>query len=340
MIPSTTSIPMDLSRTGTTLDGDTLYVGGSGPNNYTTIQSAIDDASNGDTVFVYDDSSPYIENISVDRSINLIGEDKNTTIIDGYRNNDVVSINANYVNIIGFTIKNSTIVEIPVMNGAGIKIYSNNNKIHGNILVDNQNGIYATRSSFNDISSNDIINNSFSGIWFDWYCYNNSISENYLKLNEGSGIFFHYSNNNFIFNNSILSNKWSGIRLNYACNNILSVNIISMNDEYGGIFIGSSSDNILSKNSISQHKKTGIQLRESNNNIITKNNFLNNKIHAMLKWGNHNFWDENYWNQPRLLPKPIIGYLTISDIFIPWPFWINFDWHPAQEPYDIDIIKN
>jgi len=31
----------------------TLYVGGSGPGNYTKIQDAIDDASYGDTVFVY-----------------------------------------------------------------------------------------------------------------------------------------------------------------------------------------------------------------------------------------------------------------------------------------------
>jgi len=34
-------------------NGNTLYVGGSGPNNYTKIQDAIDNASNGDTVFVY-----------------------------------------------------------------------------------------------------------------------------------------------------------------------------------------------------------------------------------------------------------------------------------------------
>ena len=39
--------------------GNTLYVGGSGPKNYSTIQEAINDASDGDTVFVYDDSSPY-----------------------------------------------------------------------------------------------------------------------------------------------------------------------------------------------------------------------------------------------------------------------------------------
>ena len=54
-------------------DGRTLYVGGSGPNNYTKIQDAIDNASNGDTIFVYDDSSPYYENIVIDKSVTLIG---------------------------------------------------------------------------------------------------------------------------------------------------------------------------------------------------------------------------------------------------------------------------
>jgi len=60
-----------------------LYVGGSGPGNYTTIQSAINAASPGDTVFVYDDSSPYLETLVIPTSLSLIGENKQTTIIDG-----------------------------------------------------------------------------------------------------------------------------------------------------------------------------------------------------------------------------------------------------------------
>ena len=55
-------------------DGNTLYVGGSGPGNYSRIQYAINNASDGDTVFVFDDSSPYFENLIIDVSINLIGE--------------------------------------------------------------------------------------------------------------------------------------------------------------------------------------------------------------------------------------------------------------------------
>ena len=66
--------------------GNTLYVGGSGPNNYTKIQDAVDNASDGDTVYVF--NGTYYENVFIGRSINLIGENKDTTIIDGGGNSE------------------------------------------------------------------------------------------------------------------------------------------------------------------------------------------------------------------------------------------------------------
>jgi hypothetical protein len=48
-ITNTREQPSPLTR------GKTLYVGGSGEGNYTKIQDAIDNASKGDTVFVYDE---------------------------------------------------------------------------------------------------------------------------------------------------------------------------------------------------------------------------------------------------------------------------------------------
>jgi len=62
---------------------NTLYVGGRGPGNYTRIQDAINNASNGDKVFVYDESSPYYEKVKINKAIQLVGENQQTTVIDG-----------------------------------------------------------------------------------------------------------------------------------------------------------------------------------------------------------------------------------------------------------------
>jgi hypothetical protein len=87
--------------------GTIFYVGGSGPDNYTRIQEAIENASNGDTVFVYDDSSPYYENLVIDKSIYLIGENQDCTIINGSKLNsllDTIEIKANNVYISGLSV--------------------------------------------------------------------------------------------------------------------------------------------------------------------------------------------------------------------------------------------
>ncbi|MBU0496441.1 MAG: hypothetical protein KKG04_00615, partial [Candidatus Thermoplasmatota archaeon] len=70
-------------------DGITLYVGGSGPGNYTKIQDAIAAAHAGDTVYVYHGTyNDHVNNygVYIDKSINLLGENKYTTIINATGN--------------------------------------------------------------------------------------------------------------------------------------------------------------------------------------------------------------------------------------------------------------
>jgi len=68
-------------------------------------------------------------------------------------------------------------------------------------------------------------------------------------------------------------------------------------------------------------------------NKIYSNNFINNGRSATFRLLSFfNKWDGNYWGEPRTLPYPIIGCLGL---FI--PSWVNFDWHPASEPYDIGV---
>ena len=103
--------------------GNILYVGGSGPGNYTTIQSAIDEASNGDTIFVY--SGYYEESVKINKSVELFGEDKNNTIISSNDRKFVVDVDeADNFKIHGFKIMSSR-------NGISI-FWSDNSHIYDN----------------------------------------------------------------------------------------------------------------------------------------------------------------------------------------------------------------
>jgi len=157
LIPSVVSV--SVNKTSQSKNGNILYVGGSGPGNYTSIQDAINDASPGDTVFVYKDSSPYKENVRIKKMINLIGEDRDTTIIEG----EGIKISSDdSVVVSGFTIINANI-----HNDNGIETHFNNNLIHNNKIMYWDTGIFILADSNNSITNNIILHNKYDGIFFD-----------------------------------------------------------------------------------------------------------------------------------------------------------------------------
>jgi len=215
IIPITTSEVFIIKSTG-----NTLYVGGSEPGNYTNIQEAIDNSSNGDTIFIYNNT--YYENLVINKSINLKGENKYNTIIDGSSNGDVIYISEDWVNISGFTIQNSG----NNWNDAAIEI----------------------TTSYNNITDNIITPNNYNGIWLHDSANNNNITYNNIQNNH-NGIVLEYSNNNIISSNNILSNNYDGIWLTFSNNNIIHRNNISSN-QHIGIYIWSSNNNKIYHNNL------------------------------------------------------------------------------------------
>jgi len=327
-------------------DGNTLYVGGNGSGNYTKIQDAINDSSNGDTVFVYDDSSPYYENVVVDKSINLIGEDRDTTVIDGNMSGDVVYIFADWVNISGLTIRNGGLD----WGDSGIDISSNSNTISDNII--SYNGQYYANSgililgsiSNNSITGNNISNNYF-GICLSKESSSNIVTGNSILYNT-YGVAIWYSNYNNITGNNI-SNNGYGIQLDDSSNNIITDNKINSNNKEG-ILLDNSNNNNITGNNIQNNHIWGMIMSYSVNNIIEKNNFIGHIRHVNIGFSNRNTWNENYWDNwigikiklPifQKFPKIIFGFWLYPIPFPPIPvFSFAFDRNPAQEPYNIVV---
>ena len=256
-------------------DPDLIYV----PTDYPTIQEAISHANPGDTISVHKGS--YYENVVVNKSVSLVAEDRDSTIIDGGANGSVISVTTNNVNINGFTIQNSGSIDLD----SGIYITSSGNNIIHNTIANNKNGIYLYYSNGNVISENNASSNSWYGIYLH-YSNDNIISENNASLNYNDGINLYCSNNNTIGNNTAYSNN-NGVYLYYSSTNMIADNNASNNDS--GIWIRQlSSNNVIADNDLSNNEY-GIYLYYSSNNVIVNNNaYSNNEYGIYLYYSSNN----------------------------------------------------
>jgi parallel beta-helix repeat protein len=215
-----------------------------GKGSYPSIQSAIDKASEGDTVLVYE--GIYHESLLINKSINLIGESNNSVIIEFNENNTdqkyVIKINADNCTISGFKIAcASNSLDI-----IGIDIYSSNNNISNNNIQNSKYGIYIYQHSKNNIISYNLISNNNYGVYAS-FSSNNKIFSNNISSNTGYGIYLHSaSDNNTIFDNMISDNNY-GVRIKGSHINKISGNLF-VNNQAGMWFCCGARDNIASYN--------------------------------------------------------------------------------------------
>jgi parallel beta-helix repeat protein len=195
-----------------------------GSGNFTSISEAIynESVSNGDTIFVR--SATYFENIVINKSISLIGEDPNKTVIKGNGTYSVIFVNSNNVTIANFTVTGSG------MRPPDSAIYVNSSSevvIKYNKIIDNNNGISFYSSVNNLILGNVIANNSFPGI-FAVSTRDSFISSNFISGNM-KGIAFYISTKNHIVNNTVNNSKEEGIYLDSSSSSIIYHNNFHQN---------------------------------------------------------------------------------------------------------------
>ena len=236
------------------------------PDDYSTIQGAINAADTGDTTYVR--KGTYHEHVVVNKTVSLIGENKSNTIVDGNGTGNVITITANNVNFSGFTVQNSG----PNPN-AGIYVDgSSGNNISNNIMTNNYGGIFLHMSSNNTVA-------------------NNTVSESAIGIQIGNSDF------NTIQNNTVISNTWGGIDVWYSRYNKISYNRVSYTSEYHGILLSERAEyNIVSNNEATLNYMMGIALAgESDYNIVFNNTASYNGLDGIrVNSGSYNLIYENH----------------------------------------------
>ena len=245
------------------------------PDNYPSIQDAINNANAGDTIYIK--TGTYVENPVVNKSVSLIGENRDRTIIDVTAG---LKVERDNVTVTGLTIYDGW---------QGITISANNSKISGNKITNSQYGIVLLSSQNSTITENIFQSIGLSAAIQLSYSNNNLIKNNYIELcTEGIQLRAGSSNNMVIEN--IITN----------CQDVA----IRLLAEYSPPRWYNPDGNTIMRNNIS-NSGCGTSVYGSSNNIISNNDYVNNTIQFSanedyyLTWGGShstNTIDRNYWS--------------------------------------------
>ncbi len=301
------AILLTLSTGNDTAQGKTITVDDDGGADYEVIQDAIYGAQAGDEIRVYD--GVYYDTLWVDRSLSFVGNGSETTVIDGTGGDrsHVVQINANWVNVTGFTITGSE-------NADGINSYNydhitlTNNNISGNgqygvfmelgnqyTIEDNNishnnrrqggagwGGMKLSRSWYGEVHNNTFLNNYHEALRLS-SSHNFNVTNNIITGTTGLyGIYLDPVSDSLFQNNTITDNNASGIWAMNSWDNHYLGNTISRNQEaiYGdtyGFFIQHSRGNLIMGNAISNSQAgDGLHLISSSELQVSQNTITHN----------------------------------------------------------------
>jgi parallel beta-helix repeat protein len=276
------AVEASFTKTPLSLDysGETLYVGGSGPGNYSSIQAAIDDANDGDTIFVFDDASPYKEGLEVNKSLQLIGENTATTIIDAkdvfIDDGIIVDIRSDYVMFRCFTLRNSF---------KGIELYN-----AGHATIADINCYNIEHPLYLHISSDNIIENNY-------------LEEGKNVVFDFTGIYLYKSNNNSVANNKVVVQKWdkfdAGIQAGSSYNNsfvnnqFFNCNFLAWEEAFAENYFEGNTNNgipivcLQDKSDLVIDTATQVALIDCSNILVRNIRFANNHVNVIVYNSQH-----------------------------------------------------
>ena len=268
------------------------------PDNYDTIQKAIDAAFEGDTVFVT--SGTYYENVWINKEdLTLLGEDQGNTIIDGQGSADVVLVTVDGIKISGLTLKKSKsslyYAGIFVTGAKGITI----NEV---TTLDNFHGIFLYNTADATLRNNNMTRNTYNfGVYGDGLGdFNHDIDTSntvdgkplYYWVNEhdkhvpsDAGYVAVVNSTNIVVKDLNLTKNFEGVL--FACSINSFIENVNASDDYFGIYITYSHNNTV-HGSTATNDQVGIYLYESERNNVNENVLMSNEKGVDLYYSKDN----------------------------------------------------
>jgi len=282
------------------------------PDHFTTIQEAINNAKEGQKIFVR--SGIYFEYLTIDKPVFVYGESRENTVIIGNGSRILLRIYSDNVNISSFWLRNAS-TAIYLKRG-------NNCRIFQNKITDIKIGVYAGRSSgtaiYLDKTDSTIIEENFVTDIYYTHVFldganNNKISDNTFIANTrwSQALLLRNSHNNIIEWNKVYGTSRineGGIGIMYSSENIIQFNDIKQNDWCCGISLRASNGTIIKGNNITDHKILfGLYLKRTENTTIYCNNFEDNIKDVAVDEAKNTTWVfnglGNYWDRYEGLDK-------------------------------------
>jgi parallel beta-helix repeat protein len=286
------------------VSGETWYVDDDGRANFMKIQDAIDNATAGDSIIVRDGT--YIENVDVyvdNVTISSVNGSDFTIVQAANSSDHVFEVSADYVNISGFTVNDSTEYR---RGGIYLGRDVDHCTISHNNVTGNSAGIYLSLSRENNVSNNIVSNNIEGGIHLS-NSYSNAFINNTF-MNDGFIVLGSHQNtminnrvngkplvyledasdymveeagqvilvncNNITVKNVNISHTCVGVQLSHTSNSRITNITANWNSQYG-IFLGlGSNNNMLMVNTVNSNEQ-GIRLDSKSNDNLLINNTIN-----------------------------------------------------------------
>lgn len=293
------------------------------PTDYAYIQSAINVASEGDTIYL--SSGTYNGSLEVHKNdLTIVGENQETTIIDGQKQKDVLLVEGDNFKVCNVTLRNGLyslmFAGIFVAGAKGVTITNTT-------TVGNYHGIFLEISAGATLTDNNMTNNFYNFAVegdaladFAHDVENNTVdgkplvymvNESDKEVQSDAGSVVLVNSKNITVQDLNITRSYSAVVLAHS-DNCTMTRIRSENNYFGAylafsndinienntlitnstIFLYHSEGNRISNNTV-VYGRYGIDLYNSSYNIIDSNTFANNSIGLYIEKSDHNTISNN-----------------------------------------------